>query len=699
MRLLTPFIALAVSACVGSVNNADTPRDTGETVDHDPPDLPTQLPQEPVLAVRFNGPEVVTSIGTFHSEADAGVTVAGAERFTTSTVFHPTLGDPGFAALTTSAIWNDSGAMTVELPVPDGTYHVVLYVGEDNAAQSFQLAFEGGAPGETHTTGDASTWHPIGPFEVDVRDGSLSVLATGEHLVLFALAAYTGAAPQPMVTAINVNGPTVATSNGTFTAEADSGIVFAGIRRDANARTYTPATDSGTADVLGTYVWNSSGAMTAELALDDGTYDIFVLTGEDDEEQQFALTLEGQAIGGVQSSGTPGTWRVFGPLTARVDDGSLSLGATGGHFILFGLAVYVHMGEPLPTTRPPIDAELSRGIAFIGLEGTHQNLPGRFMSEVYLSPDSHLRYYADRGMDHFRIEGIWERLQPRLKGALGEQLLDGDGNEPLRNPVNFVRHELDRAQENGLKVILDLNHNYGRRYVGYNGNWNTKHEAELGSAEVPIDAFVDYTVKILKEFGSHPAVYAIEPMNEPHDLAIGGVGWANACQAAIDAIRAIDTEIYIVIDGYQWSSAAMWPSVNPTLHTLHDPSDRLIFSGHLYFDDNGSGTYSGGSQPAPADKEIGAKRLKPFIDWLNDHGLAGHGNIGEFGAPNFAAWQPIIENFTKAANAANISLTAHINSPYPNDTYQMNLMPTTSGPNHDVVGPDKLLMTTIMTNR
>ncbi|UIJ43986.1 glycoside hydrolase family 5 protein [Sphingomonas cannabina] len=349
---------------------------------------------------------------------------------------------------------------------------------------------------------------------------------------------------------------------------------------------------------------------------------------------------------------------------------------------------------PTPTPTPaPSGQDFRYGVNFASLEGTPDTLPGRLNGEVFVTPDSHFSYYKSKGMDHIRLQGAWERLQPRTFGELGEQLLDhyADPNNPLRNTVNLVRHYLDRAQANGLKVFLDLCHNYGSRWVGYNGSWSAKSKAQLGSSQVPISAFVDYCTKLVQTFGSHPAVVGIELMNEPHDLAIGEAGWRDACQQSINAIRKINSSLWILIDGYGWASAQMWPQNNPTIHTLSDPANRIMWSAHQYFDANSSGVYGGGSESAPTNANIGVQRLAPFIEWLKAHGFQDRGHIGEFGAPDRTEWQTIVRNFVQSADAAGLRLTAHQDIPYLNDTYTMNLFPQTDS-SGKIVGADRGVM-------
>src|SRR3546814_9419682 len=77
-------------------------------------------------------------------------------------------------------------------------------------------------------------------------------------------------------------------------------------------------------------------------------------------------------------------------------------------------------------------------------------------------------------------------------------------------------------------------------------------------------------------------------MNEPH----GTVGlWPGAAQAAVDAIREVDDQTLIFIEGERWSSAYHWPLVNANF-LINDPADRIVYEAHLYFDQDFSGNRS-----------------------------------------------------------------------------------------------------------
>src|SRR4029079_809119 len=96
----------------------------------------------------------------------------------------------------------------------------------------------------------------------------------------------------------------------------------------------------------------------------------------------------------------------------------------------------------------------------------------------------------------------------------------------------------------------------------------------------------------------------------------------------------------------QWASAQHWPADNGNL-TINDPANNLIYEAHLYFDSNGSGTYTKTYDGQGANPRIGVDRLQPFLDWLEANDAKGF--IGEFGVPaNDPKWLPVLNNFMKA---------------------------------------------------
>ncbi|RAI38555.1 hypothetical protein CH338_12260, partial [Rhodoplanes elegans] len=230
-----------------------------------------------------------------------------------------------------------------------------------------------------------------------------------------------------------------------------------------------------------------------------------------------------------------------------------------------------------------------------GEYGTHYIYPGA----------ADLDYYLSKGVTLIRLPFTWERMQPTLGGALDQA--------ELGRMIGF----LDAAAARGMDVVVDL-HNYGR----YD-------DAVIGSPSVPAAAFADFWGKLAGTLGDHPAVSGFGLMNEPHDMG-GAHVWPAAAQAAADAIRAAGSHATLVVSGDGWSGAASWPSLNGALRVV-DPLDKVLYEAHVYFDRSGSGFY-GSYDAEGAYPAIGADRVQPFIDWLNQNGLRGF--IGEYAVPS-----------------------------------------------------------------
>lgn len=230
-------------------------------------------------------------------------------------------------------------------------------------------------------------------------------------------------------------------------------------------------------------------------------------------------------------------------------------------------------------------------------------VPGKHGTNYFYPEKRHFKYYADKGIRLIRFPFIWERVQHNLgKDLDGEQL-------------RLLKRTLDFAMQHGQKVILDM-HNYGR----YQGHL-------IGSSDVPYAAYAEVWQKLAKRFGGHPALLGYDIMNEPH----GTVGlWPGAAQAAVDAIREVDQQALIFVEGERWSSAYHWPLVNANF-LVKDPVERIVYEAHLYFDEDFSGKYLPGKS-RNIDPMLGVERARPFVEWLQKHGQKGF--LGEYGIPD-----------------------------------------------------------------
>lgn len=270
-----------------------------------------------------------------------------------------------------------------------------------------------------------------------------------------------------------------------------------------------------------------------------------------------------------------------------------------------------------------------------------QNIPGVYGKDYIFPTTAELDYYNSKGLTLIRLPFLWERMQPSPGGALDQSYL------------NMTKEFVAAAAERGMEVVLDA-HNYGRYYN------NT-----IGSAAVPYASFKNFWTKMATEFNGKAGVYGYDIMNEPHDMGGPNV-WPTAAQAAVDGIRSVDKATKIIVEGDQWAGAQNWLNVNENL-VINDPSNKIIYQAHLYFDRNASGTYAGTYDQEGAYPMIGVDRLQPFISWLDKHNAQGY--VGEYGVQdNDPRWLTVLDNFQAELVKENISGTYFAGGPWWGDT-------------------------------
>lgn len=256
----------------------------------------------------------------------------------------------------------------------------------------------------------------------------------------------------------------------------------------------------------------------------------------------------------------------------------------------------------------------------LNISGGEFNGTGGTADGTYHYPSlSDLQFYNSKGVDFIRVPVRWERLQDSLGGPLD---LSGD--------IALLKKMLVDAASLGMEVALDL-HNYGR----YN-------DIPIGAPGGPtIEQFASFWKAMATEFKDYPALIGYDIMNEPHDMPTATT-WKNAAQAATDAIRSVDMGNIIYLSGDGWSSAHTWLDNNRDL-IINDPAGRIIYVAHSYYDHYNQGFYNGTYDQEGAYPTLGIDRLKPFVEWLNAHGLKGQ--VGEFGIPSDdPRWQTLQQN-------------------------------------------------------
>jgi len=287
------------------------------------------------------------------------------------------------------------------------------------------------------------------------------------------------------------------------------------------------------------------------------------------------------------------------------------------------IGVYVPAAAPVPM----------HGVNISGPESNTANLPGTYGYNYVYPTVADFDYYHAKGLNLIRIPFRWERMQHGL-------------NVPLDTAqLGYMDTAIARASARGMKVILDM-HNYAECNVS-----GVKYR--FGSAGLPDSAFADVWRRLADHYKNEPAIYGYDIMNEPNGLGAGV--WVTYAQAAIYAIREVDLNHDIIVEGESWANAWGFETKNPSLHTVRDPVGRLMFSAHSYWSDKGTDEYKTYDAEA-ADPQMGVTNVKPFVDWLKKYGFKGY--VGEYGVPNDdPRWNVALENFLDYLDAEGISGT------------------------------------------
>ncbi|WP_354580812.1 Ig-like domain-containing protein [Hymenobacter sp. UYP22] len=152
------------------------------------------------------------------------------------------------------------------------------------------------------------------------------------------------------VRAINVNGSATTIDGKSWEASNTSGFQVNGTTFANQGVTLTPATDAARAQMIRSSSYGN--ALTANVAVANGTYLVYAYVWEDNNAETFSLALEGQTVQSNFNSGSAGSWSRLGPFTANVADGTVTLTSSGGTINLSGIEIW-KSGTTAPANQAP----------------------------------------------------------------------------------------------------------------------------------------------------------------------------------------------------------------------------------------------------------------------------------------------------------------------------------------------------------
>ncbi|GIW07994.1 MAG: hypothetical protein KatS3mg060_2799 [Dehalococcoidia bacterium] len=282
----------------------------------------------------------------------------------------------------------------------------------------------------------------------------------------------------------------------------------------------------------------------------------------------------------------------------------------------------------------PSPGQKHYGINLTGAEYTPRSLPGVLgkdyvypysgvTTSLYPSGYQGLSYFRSKGLRLVRLPVRWERVQPVAFGPLSEADVAG------------IRRVLDEAASRQQQVIVELHNSDG--YYG----------VKLSAGQA--GQFADVWQKLAGVLVGHPGLYGYELLNEPAELVGGSGTWKVLAQAGLEGIRRVDRSAWVLIPGYQWQKASTWRTYNEDL-LLTDPSGKLLYAAHIYFDWDATGFHRYSYDAGGAYPMIGVDRVRGYLEWLAEHRV--QGIITEYGVVDHdPRWLTVLENFLRVVDS------------------------------------------------
>jgi Protein of unknown function (DUF4038)/Putative collagen-binding domain of a collagenase len=163
----------------------------------------------------------------------------------------------------------------------------------------------------------------------------------------------TLSAQSALYRAININGPELVIDGEKFEdGRRAEGFFIRGTAFENQSVLLSPRAESNTARMIRSSVWSRN--LQLALSVPNDSYSVYLYVWEDNNSQDFSISLEGRVVESRFTSGSEGTWRLLGPWKADVKDGIINITSNGGDANFSGLIVRKDSNNtsPRPTPTP-----------------------------------------------------------------------------------------------------------------------------------------------------------------------------------------------------------------------------------------------------------------------------------------------------------------------------------------------------------
>lgn len=332
---------------------------------------------------------------------------------------------------------------------------------------------------------------------------------------------------------------------------------------------------------------------------------------------------------------------------------------------------------------------------------------------------SDVAYLASTGNSRNRLPIQWELLQPVLHDTsvnTTTQAIIGAPGAFHGGYQAYITAVLDAHAAAGTKCIIDL-HNYCRyqdfvfqgdgsvlgltqdgdplvRPFTTNSSQVQERIFALASgATLKTTNFANFWSRAAGVWKNHPGLGGYGLMNEPHDLPAAGTTtsswnedlniWPTFAQAAINAIRAVDTATPIYLASNGWDAAMTLGTANPAWPLA---GANLIYEVHMYLDAYSNGfafdydtevakNFSAGFGSLPINLDTGVNRLKLAVNWAAPRGIKLA--LTEIGMPvDDSRWEEMFKRTVNYARANGVEVYTWMGgSHWPIRNYAINNVP------------------------
>jgi Protein of unknown function (DUF1553)/Protein of unknown function (DUF1549)/Planctomycete cytochrome C len=143
---------------------------------------------------------------------------------------------------------------------------------------------------------------------------------------------------------INLNGPAIVIDNQHWDAGDAAGFDYDAKAFDKQGQTLKPATDPSRAKMIRSSRWGQSFRVDV-LNVPPGLYQVFAYVWEDNNSENYSISLNGKVVVKQHTSGPAGSWKRLGPWKTKVEDGVIRLSSSGGAANFSGVEIWSGAGK------------------------------------------------------------------------------------------------------------------------------------------------------------------------------------------------------------------------------------------------------------------------------------------------------------------------------------------------------------------